>query len=812
MRVGSQKGSREASYTIPFGQISKDTFPEVGGKNASLGEMIRNLTEAGIRVPGGFAVTVSAYRHFLRHNNLEGTIRRHLAMASGNDAALAEAGRAIREAIGAAGLPQDLRRSIAEAYAALCRTAGCEDLPVAVRSSATSEDLPEASFAGQQDTYLYVHGLSDLLAHCLRSYASLFTDRAIIYRAELGLGSQLPEMSVGVQQMVRSDRGAAGVAFSLDPETGFQNLVVISAAWGLGETVVQGAVNPDEYAVFKPFLDSKGQAVITRTLGAKQQMMVCKEVEGRSVPTIVDTPKAGTARFCLDDDQIHCLARWVTAIEAHYGHPVDTEWALDGVTGELHIVQARPETVHSRQHGSGIKSYRLGRHGAKLASGVAIGDGAASGMARRLESSSEAGSFAEGEILLAEMTDPNWLPVMRKAAAIVTDRGGRTSHAAIVSRELGKPTITGTGDASRRVRDGQVVTVACCEGAVGNVYDGAAEIAVEELDLAGLPETRTRIMLNLADPSSALRWWRLPCDGVGLARMEFIIGNHIGIHPLALTRYASLADPELRNAIAQITEGYDDKAAFFVERLASGIAGIAASVWPKPVIVRTSDFKTNEYVDLIGGRLFEPEEENPMIGWRGASRYVHPDFAEAFALECKAIDHVRRVQGFKNVKIMVPFCRTPEEGSRIINLIASHGLSQGKEGLEIYAMCEVPSNVLLIDQFAEIFDGFSIGSNDLTQLVLGVDRESERMCQIFDESNLAVRHAIETVIAGAQAYGRKVGICGQGPSDNPAFARFLASAGIDSISVTPDSFAKVKEIVSQAEVAQLSGKGPLAAE
>jgi pyruvate,water dikinase len=811
MRAANQKSTRETAYTLSFEEVSKADLPKVGGKNASLGEMIANLTAAGIQVPRGFAITVDAYREFLRYNELEDRIRRLLKQASGGDSALVEAGQKIRKLVCAAEIPPDLCEDIAESYEAICRSAGRDDLPVAVRSSATSEDLPDASFAGQQDTYLYVRGRDSLLEHCRRCFASLFTDRAIAYRAEIGLGGELPAMSVGVQQMVQSDKGAAGVAFSLDPETGFLNNVVISAAWGLGETVVQGAVNPDEYVVFKPFLDSQGQPIVSRTLGAKQQMMVCREAAGQTAPTIVDTPKRDAARFCLNDDQIVRLARWVTAIEAHYGHPVDTEWALDGVTGELHIVQARPETVHSRKAGSGIKTYSLGRHGGKLAEGVAIGDGAASGVARRLDSSADAGRLAEGEILLAEMTDPNWLPAMRKAAAIVTDRGGRTSHAAIVSRELGKPAITGTADGTRRIRDGQVVTVACCEGAVGKVYDGEAEISVEDLDLGDLPETRTQVMLNLADPASALRWWRLPSDGVGLARMEFIISNHIGVHPLALTRFAGLADPELRRDISQATDGYDDKAAFFVERLASGIAGIAASVWPKPVILRTSDFKSNEYADLLGGRLFEPEEENPMIGWRGAARYVHPDFAEAFALECQAIDQVRRVQGFKNVKVMVPFCRTPDEAVQIVELLAAQGLVQGQDGLEIYAMCEVPSNVLLIDRFAEIFDGFSIGSNDLTQLILGVDRESERLSSIFDESNIAVRSAIESVIAGAHARGRKVGICGQGPSDSPAFARFLASAGIDSVSVTPDSFARVKQNVSQVEGGSLR-RGTLAAE
>jgi len=670
---------------------------------------------------------------------------------------------------------------------------------VAVRSSATAEDLPEASFAGQQESFLNVRGERALLRACRRCLASLFTDRAIVYRETHGFDHLKVALSVGVQRMVRADRGAAGVMFSIDTETGFPRVVLINAAWGLGETVVQGTVNPDEYMVFKPLLvDPARRPIVHRALGAKARKLVY--ARGRGRPTrLVPTTRRERAAWALDEAAILQLARWAVAIEAHYGQPMDMEWARDGATGEIFIVQARPETVEARRQAAAFQTYRLTRKGKRLLSGLAIGDAVAMGAACVLRDASEIDRFVDDAVLVTGMTDPDWVPIMKRAAAIVTDHGGRTSHAAIVSRELGLPAIVGTGRATRVLRDGQVVTVSCAEGSEGFVYEGRADVEVRALELRDIPTTRTRVMLNLANPAAALRWWRLPADGVGLARMEFIINAHVKVHPMALVRFARVRDRRARRRIEALTRGYRDKPRFFVDALADGIARIAAAHHPHPVIVRTSDFKTNEYAALIGGRPFEPEEENPMLGWRGASRYASEGYREGFALECQAIRRVREEMGLANVIVMIPFCRTLEEADRTLGAMAAQGLRRGEGGLEVYVMCEIPSNVILAEEFAERFDGFSIGSNDLTQLTLGVDRDSARLAGLFDEENPAVTRLIEQVIRTAHARGRKVGLCGQAPSDRPRFARFLVRAGIDSISVTPDSFIQVKQHVAAAE-------------
>lgn len=795
-----------SKYIVSLADVSISDVEEVGGKNASLGEMIGHLESAGIAVPGGCAVTVHGFRHFMRENGLESRIAALLDGLANDHSNLADVGSAIRDAITGAVMPADLEAEIKACYEALSSDAGETDLPVAVRSSATAEDLPDASFAGQQATFLYIRGGDAVVQAAKDCFASLYTDRAIAYRVEKGYADTRVGLSVGIQRMVRSDTGAAGVAFSIDTESGFDRTVLINGAVGLGEAVVQGFVDPDEFVVFKPLLD-RYRPIVRKKLGGKQVKMV--QAAGGGTP-VINTDERERQRFCLSDDDILALARCVVAIEAHYGRPMDVEWAKDGVDGRLFVVQARPETVQSNRKAGALKRYRLNSHGDKLTEGVAIGDGIAVGQVRVLASPDESERFQDGEVLVTTSTDPDWLPVMRRAAAIVTERGGRTSHAAIVSRELGLPAITGSGDATAVLSDGAAVTVSCCEGATGRVYDGRAEYEAEELDLSNLPETQTAVMLNLADPDAATEWWRVPADGVGLARMEFVVSNHIKAHPLALLHLEQLPADETRRQIEALTAGYPSGREFFIEQLAQGIAAIAAVGWPKPVIVRTSDFKSNEYADLLGGSTYEPEEENPMLGWRGASRYLHPDYQDAFAMECEALRRVRDEMGFDNVVVMIPFCRTPEEAERIIDLLAERGLQRGKRGLEIYAMCEVPSNVLLVREFARLFDGFSIGSNDLTQLVLGIDRDNDRLQALFDENHRAVSGAIREVIRLAHAEGCKVGLCGQGPSDNPQFARFLVECGIDSMSVSPDSFATVKENVAAAERA--AEQPPAAAE
>jgi pyruvate,water dikinase len=786
---------------IWFEHIGHSDVARVGGKNASLGEMVRNLGTEGVRVPSGFATTADAYWRYVEANGLRSVIADSLAALEGGHVPLAEAGATIRRAFLRGTWPEDIAEAIQAAYRELCRRAGKVEAEVAVRSSATAEDLPDASFAGQQETFLNIRGATALLGACRRCYASLFTDRAISYRQAKGFDHLKVALSVGVQQMVRSDLGGAGVAFSIDTETGFDRVVLIDAAWGLGENVVKGTVDPDEYQVFKPLLSQPSLVpIVEKKLGKKAQKMVYapdSDKPTRNVPT----SKAERTAFVLNDQDILGLGRWACVIEDHYGRAMDIEWAKDGETGEMFIVQARPETVQSSKEASGLKSYRITSKGRKLVSGLSIGEAVVSGRACLLESVRDIDRFVDGSILVTQTTDPDWVPIMKRAAAIITDRGGRTSHAAIVSREFGLPAVVGTGNATHLLHDEQEVTVSCAEGDVGFVYEGRADYQIEEIDLQAIPATRTQVMLNLANPAAAFRWWRIPADGVGLARMEFVVTNHIKVHPMALVHYDTLKDEDARRTIADLTQGYADKTEYFVDRLARGLARIAAAYYPKPVIVRTSDFKTNEYANLIGGAAFEPKEENPMLGFRGASRYYSPRYRAGFALECQALRRLREEIGLQNVVVMIPFCRSTREADRVLAVMAEHGLRRGENGLEVYVMCEIPSNVILAKAFAGRFDGFSIGSNDLTQLTLGIDRDSEELADLFDEQDDAVKWMIESVIREAHKAGTKVGLCGQAPSDHPEFAEFLVACGIDSMSVSPDSFIAVKQRVAAAEAA-----------
>ncbi|WP_457649576.1 phosphoenolpyruvate synthase [Profundibacter sp.] len=784
---------------IWFEKLSRTDVGLVGGKNSSLGEMVSNLSQAGIKVPAGFATTADAYRAYMTYNHLDDLIATTLEQEADGKISLQEAGETIRAAIIKGDWPQDIRDSLIESYRELGKRSGNDELPVAVRSSATAEDLPDASFAGQQETYLNVRGEKALLNTCRRCYASLFTDRAISYRKIKGFDHQKIALSVGVQRMVRSDIGGSGVMFSIDTESGFDKVVLINAAWGLGENVVQGAVNPDEYEVYKPLLSDPDLApILEKKLGAKEKKMIYAGSSGgetRNVPT----SKAERAAFVLTDDDILNLARQACTIEEHYGQPMDMEWAKDGITGELFIVQARPETVQSRI-GQGVqKTYRVRNAGKKLLSGLSVGSAAISGRVCLIENARDIDRFVDGSILVTSTTDPDWVPIMKRAAAIVTDHGGRTSHAAIVSRELGLPAIVGTSQATHILHDEQDITVSCAEGDEGFVYEGHADIEVQEIQTDDVPETKTHVMLNLANPSAAFRWWRLPADGVGLARMEFVINNAVRVHPMALVHFDSLKDEAAREEIAELTKGYADKRDYFVDHLAMGLSRIAAVMYPKPVIIRMSDFKTNEYADLLGGKQFEPKEENPMIGFRGASRYYSDRYRDGFALECRAIRKLRMEMGFDNVIVMIPFCRSPDEADHVMAVMAENGLERGKDGLQVYVMCEIPSNVILAEEFAKRFDGFSIGSNDLTQLTLGVDRDSEDLSDLFRESDPAVLWMIKTVIEKAHKAGSKVGLCGQAPSNNPEFARKLVEYGIDSISVTPDAYLAVKQNVAKAE-------------
>ncbi|NOT58461.1 MAG: phosphoenolpyruvate synthase [Deltaproteobacteria bacterium] len=770
----------------------------VGGKNASLGEMSRELIAQGIRIPNGFAVTADGYRHVLTVGGLAHRIRTILADLDTNDLGnLAERGRRVREAILATPLPSDLQQEIGEAYTTLCAEYGAET-DVAVRSSATAEDLPDASFAGQQESFLNIRGERALFDACQQCLASLFTDRAISYRVDKGFDHFAVALSIGVQQMVRSDIGAAGVLFTLETESGFPDVVLINSSYGLGESVVKGRVDPDEFLVFKPTLQHGLRPILRRAVGAKQEKLVYATRGGRST-RIVPVPTEERERLSLTDDEVLTLARWGCLIEQHYsrkaGHPMpmDIEWAKDGRTGHLFILQARPETVHALTRKATLDTYHLEKRGTVLLTGKSVGEKIGAGPVRIIQSVTELQAFRPGEVLVADMTDPDWEPTMKMAAAIVTNRGGRTCHAAIVSRELGVPCIVGTETGTATLRLGQVVTVSCAEGEVGTVYDGALKFTRQTLNVENLPRPRTKIMLNVGNPDQAFSLSFLPNDGVGLARVEFIISSAIQVHPLALIHFDTLPASPAKDKIAQLTRAYPQKPTYFVDRLAEGVGQIAAAFYPKEVIVRLSDFKTNEYAGLLGGEGFEPREENPMIGFRGASRYYDPRYREGFLLECRAMKKVREEMGLSNVKLMVPFCRTVAEGEKVLSVMAEAGLRRGEHGLEVYVMCEIPANVILTEEFARIFDGFSIGSNDLTQLTLGLDRDSAIVAHLFDERNAAVMRLVQDVIRRAQACGRKVGICGQAPSDYPEFARFLVTCGIDSMSLNPDTVLKTTQ-------------------
>ncbi|RCJ40330.1 phosphoenolpyruvate synthase [Nostoc punctiforme NIES-2108] len=816
--------AQERSLILWFDEIGIADIPVVGGKNASLGEMIQQLTPKGINVPTGFATTAYAYRHFIKSAGLEAKLRKLFADLDVEDVKnLRERGKKARSLLIHTPFPVELREAIATAYHSLCEQYHA-DTDVAVRSSATAEDLPDASFAGQQETYLNVVGVEGVLAACHKCFASLFTDRAISYRHAKGFDHFSIALAVGVQKMVRSDLATSGVMFSIDTETGFKDAALITAAYGLGENVVQGSVNPDEYYVFKPTLKTGFRPIIDKKLGSKELKMIYDDGSKFTKNVLVSPSERG--KFALSDEEILQLASWTCLIEDHYSQvhgiftPMDIEWAKDGITNQLFIVQARPETVQSQKTGNVLRSYRLllgnrewgigngeNSHSSlpdsqspiPLVTGSAIGEAISQGKARLILDVQKLEQFQVGEVLVTERTDPDWEPIMKRASAIVTNSGGRTCHAAIIARELGVPAIVGCGNATEILKPGQEVTISCAEGEEGKVYPGLLPFEVKEVPLENLPRTRTKILMNVGNPQEALSLSAIPNDGVGLARTEFIIANQIQIHPMALIHYDSLKDEFVKAKIADITSLYDDKPQYFVDKLAQGIGRIAAAFYPKPVIVRTSDFKSNEYANLLGGRQFEPHEENPMLGWRGAARYYDEGYREAFALECHALKRVREEMGLTNVIPMIPFCRTPDEGRLVLAEMAKNGLKQGVNDLQVYVMCELPSNVILAEEFAEVFDGFSIGSNDLTQLTLGIDRDSALVARLFDERSPAVKRMVKMVIETAKKCDRKIGICGQAPSDYPEFAQFLVEQGIDSISLNPDSVLKTMLEVAKVE-------------
>ncbi len=792
------------SFVLWFDQLGIEDVPLVGGKNASLGEMYSSLSSKGVRIPNGFAITAYAYRYLLEKAKLMEKLREILeGLDTSNMQDLQDRGHRARALIREAEFPPELRDAIFEAYDNLCKQYG-PDTDVAVRSSATAEDLPDASFAGQQETYLNVRGKAALLEACKKCFASLFTNRAISYRQDKGFDHFSIALSIGVQKMVRSDLACSGVMFSLDTESGFKDVVFITGAWGLGENVVQGAVNPDEFYVHKPTLKQGFKSIISKSLGQKEMKMIY-DTHGNKLTKNVPVELKDRKRFVLNDDEILQLAKWACIIEDHYtnkkGHytPMDMEWAKDGASGELFIVQARPETIHSRKDMSTLETYVMKEKGEVLITGHSVGSKIGAGPVHVIKDVKDIGSFKEGEVLVTEMTDPDWEPIMKIASAIVTNRGGRTCHAAIISRELGIPCIVGTLRGTEVLKDSQDVTVDCSQGDTGFVYNGRLHYEVETLDLKSIPETKTKIMMNVGNPEQAFSLSFIPSSGIGLAREEFIISSYIKVHPKALLEFEKVEDKETRKKIEDLTYGYSEKKWYFVDRLSQGIATIAAAFYPKPVIVRLSDFKTNEYANLIGGEYFEPEEHNPMIGWRGASRYYDEKYREAFGLECIAVKRVRDEMGLTNVKVMIPFCRTVDEGKRVIEEMAKHGLVKGENGLEIYAMCEIPSNVVLAPEFLEVFDGFSIGSNDLTQLILGLDRDSELVSGIYDERNEAVKRMIKQVIEVANTKGKYIGICGQGPSDHEDFAEFLVEAGIHSMSLNPDTVVKTTLKIAEKE-------------
>ena len=771
-------------YVIKLEQLGMEDIEIVGGKNASLGEMISNLSGLGVAVPGGFATTAAAYRDFLRCNNLDERIREKLQSLDVDDiGALSEAGKSIRSWINDTALPERLKEEVNDAWAEM---SGGKDIRVAVRSSATAEDLPDASFAGQQETFLNVRGLDHLIAAMHQVFASLFNDRAIAYRVHQGFDHSNVALSVGVQYMVRSDIGSAGVMFTLDTESGFRDAVFITSSFGLGETVVQGAVNPDEFYVYKPALESGRFPILRKNLGSKNIKMVFSEdpKPGKTVET-VDVDDAEKLTFSLNEKDIVELARAAVTIEKHYGRPMDIEWGKDGSNGKLYILQARPETVQSRS-GRTIHRYTLKTRSKVLGTGRSIGQKIGAGTAKIVRDVSEMGRVQPGDVLISDMTDPDWEPVMKRASAIVTNRGGRTCHAAIIARELGIPAVVGCGDATSRIKDGTDVTVSCAEGDEGYIYEGLLQYEESEIELDSLPDIPVKIMMNVGNPDRAFDFCNIPHHGVGLARLEFIINRMIGVHPNALLEYESL-DSEIRAAVDEQMAGYDEPLSFFVDKLAEGISTIAAAFAPHPVIVRLSDFKTNEYANLIGGDAYEPKEENPMLGFRGAARYVSEAFRPCFELECAALRKVRNDMGLKNVQVMIPFIRTVAQGAEVIDLLRDNGLERGKDDLKIIMMCELPTNALLADQYLEHFDGMSIGSNDMTQLTLGLDRDSALIADLFDERDDAVKAMLAMTIKACRAKGKYVGICGQGPSDHPDFALWLVDQGIDSLSLNPDT-------------------------
>ncbi len=806
------------SLTLPQNQVTSATplvlwlnqvgmadLPDVGGKNASLGEMIQQLTSKGVNVPQGFATTAEAYRHFMKSAGLETKLRQLLAdLDVDNLQNLRTRGERARALILETPFPVELEQAIATAYQQLCQHYGPQT-DVAVRSSATAEDLPDASFAGQQDTYLNIRGCEAVIEATHQCFASVFTDRALSYRTIKGFDHFEVALSVGIQKMVRSDQGSSGVMFSIDPETGFKNAVLITAAYGLGENVVQGAVNPDEYLVFKPTLREGFRSILGKRLGTKALKMV---YDADCATSNIQVPLKQQQQFALSDDEILHLAEWAVLIEDHYSQiracetPMDIEWAKDGVTGELFVVQARPETVQSQKSSRVLKQYKLQGTGEILVQGRAVGDRIGQGKVRVILDVDQIDQFQPGEVLVTNKTDPDWEPILKQASAIVTNSGGRTCHAAIIARELGIPAIVGCGDATTTLQTGQEVTVSCCEGDEGKVYQGLVPFEVQETLLHNLPQTRTQILVNVGNPEEAFKLAAIPADGVGLARLEFIIANQIKVHPLALLHFDKLSDPKVQSEITELTAQYPNKPDYFIEKLMEGVGKIAAAFYPNPVIVRMSDLKSNEYRNLLGGQWFEPDEENPMIGWRGASRYTDPKYREAFGLECQAIQRVRDEMGLGNVIPMIPFCRTPEEGRKVLAEMAKYGLVRGQNGLQVYVMCELPSNVLLADEFCQVFDGFSIGSNDLTQLTLGLDRDSGLVAHLFDERNEAVKRMVKMAIETAKQHGRKIGICGQAPSDYPEFAQFLVKLGINSISLNPDSVLNM--ILKIAEMEQSS--------
>jgi pyruvate,water dikinase len=796
--------NRKEKNILWFDEVTNKDVGLVGGKNASLGEMYQKLTKKKVNIPNGFALTAHAYRYFMKESGLMDEIRNILKdLNTGNMKNLAERGERVRQVIMAAELPSDLKEEISKAYQKMERQYG-ENVDVAVRSSATAEDLPDASFAGQQETYLNIKGIHNVLYATKQCIASLFTNRAISYREDKGFDHFTIALSVGVQKMVRSDKAVSGVMFSIDTESGFRNAVIINASYGLGENIVKGSVTPDEFYVFQPTLKKGFRPIIEKNLGSKAYKLVYSS-EGKASTKNVPVPQEDRRKFCLEDTEVLQLAKWATVIEEHYKRPMDMEWAKDGTTGKLFIVQARPETAQSVRDTNVLEEYILKKESRILCSGASVGYKIGKGKVNVIKDVSNIDDFKKGEVLVTEMTDPDWEPIMKIASAIVTNSGGRTCHAAIVSRELGIPCVVGTRNATEVLRNGKEVTVSCAEGEEGYVYEGLLEFEVKKTDLRNLKKPKTKIMMNLAEPDQAFTQSFIPNDGVGLAREEFVINNSIKIHPLALLALdGKIKDVRIDrttvNKINRITYGYKSKTEFFVDKLAQGIGKLGAAFYPKDVIVRFSDFKSNEYANLIGGRYFEPNEENPMIGWRGASRYYDERYKEAFKLECQAIKKVREEFGLENVIVMVPFCRTVEEGKKVLAVMKEAGLEKGKKGLRVYVMAEIPSNVILVDEFAKIFDGFSIGSNDLTQLALGIDRDNGNIAHIANEKNEAVKALIRQLIKGAHKRKRKVGICGQAPSDFPDFAEFVVKEGIDSISLTPDTVLKTMVYLGKKKV------------